>query len=61
MHEGDGKILFSADDRLLPVQIMVGNSLGVGVMNLVADCRVEAAACDAFSLGQEQAQAPVAN
>ncbi len=61
VHEGDGKILFSADDRLLPVQIMVGNSLGVGVMNLVADCRVEAAACDAFSLGQEQAQAPVAN
>ncbi len=61
VHEGDGKILFSADDRFLPVQIMVGNTMGVGVMNLVADCRVEPTACDAFGQGQEQAQAPAAN
>ena len=61
VHEGEGKILFTADDRFLPVQIMVGNTLGVGVMNLVADCRVEPAACDAFGQGQEQAQAPAGN
>jgi hypothetical protein len=61
VHEGDGKILFTADDRFLPVQIMVGNSLGVGVMNLVADCRVDPTACDAFGHGQEQAQAPANN
>jgi hypothetical protein len=56
IHEGEGKILFSADGRFLPVQIMVGNSLGVGVMNLVADCKVDPAPCDGF--GQDQAQAP---
>jgi hypothetical protein len=55
IHEGEGKILFTADDRFLPVQIMVGNSMGVGVMNLSADCRVDPAPCESF--GQEQAQA----
>jgi hypothetical protein len=56
VHDGDGKILLTADERLLPVQIMVGNTLGVGVMNLAADCRIDPAPCEAF--GQEQAQAP---
>lgn len=56
--EGDGKILFSADDRVVPVQIMMGNSAGVAVMNLVADCRVDPAPCDSFGLNQAQAQAP---
>ncbi len=55
VHAGDGKILLTADERLLPVQIMIGNSLGVGVMNLVADCRRDPAPCEAF--GQETAQA----
>ena len=56
VHDGDGKILFSADGRLLPVQIMIGNSMGVGVMNLAADCRRDPAPCEAF--GQETALAP---
>ena len=47
---------WGVDDRLLPMQIMIGNSLGVGVMNLAADCRRDPAPCEAF--GQEQAQAP---
>ena len=56
VHEGDGRILFTADDRFIPVQIMVGNSLGVGVMNLTADCRTDTAPCDAFEQEQEQAK-----
>jgi hypothetical protein len=56
IHEGEGKIMFTADSRFLPVQIMVGNSLGVGVMNLATDCKVDPAPCDSF--GQETAQAP---
>ena len=52
---GEGRMLFSADARALPLQVMIGNNYGTGVMNLVADCRLDHTACDAF--GAEEAKA----
>jgi hypothetical protein len=58
LHDGEGRILFTADGRALPVQIMIGNSLGVGVMNLVADCRVDPKPCETMAGDQAEAQLP---
>jgi hypothetical protein len=46
--EGSGRILFSADERFLPLQVSVGNSLGHGTFTLIADCRDDRAPCDAL-------------
>lgn len=45
MRESRGKILFTADDRFIPVQVMIQNELLSGVMNLTADCKDTPAAC----------------
>ncbi len=45
MRESRGKILFTADDRFIPVQVTIQNELLSGVMNLTADCKVTPEAC----------------
>ncbi len=45
MQESRGKILFTADDRFIPVQVTIENDLITGVMNLTADCKVTPEAC----------------
>ncbi|MGE3333249.1 MAG: DUF3108 domain-containing protein [Rhodospirillaceae bacterium] len=45
MQESRGKILFTADDRFIPVQVTIENDLITGVMNLTADCNVTPEAC----------------
>ncbi|MSO72980.1 MAG: DUF3108 domain-containing protein [Rhodospirillaceae bacterium] len=53
MKASEGKFLFTADDRFIPVQLTVSNEMISGVMNLTADCAQNAAPCDTF--GQEPA------
>lgn len=45
MRESRGKILFTADERFIPVQVTIENDLLSGVMNLTADCNVTPEAC----------------
>jgi hypothetical protein len=45
MRESRGKILFTADDRFIPVQVTIENDLLSGVMNLKGDCNVTPEAC----------------
>jgi hypothetical protein len=55
----DAKIFFTPDKRFLPVQGVVSGELFNTVMNLTADCRTDASACEAFDKTPEQkAQAP---
>lgn len=49
MRESEGQLFFSADDRFLPVQIVLGNSMFSSAMNLVADCKVDPKPCDTFN------------
>jgi hypothetical protein len=56
MRESEGRILFSNDDRFVPVQVIIGNDLFSSVMNLVAECNADPRPCDAFgapATGQE--------
>ncbi|MDX2221926.1 MAG: DUF3108 domain-containing protein [Rhodospirillaceae bacterium] len=48
MRESEGRILFSNDDRFVPVQVILGNDMFSSVMNLVAECNVDPQPCDAF-------------
>ena len=52
MEESEGKFLFSNDNRFIPLQLVVSNDLLSGVMNLTADCSMDATPCDTF--GQEK-------
>ncbi|MCA0201173.1 MAG: DUF3108 domain-containing protein [Proteobacteria bacterium] len=45
MRESRGKILFTADERFIPVQVTIENDLLSGVMNLKGDCNVTPEAC----------------
>lgn len=45
MRQSRGKLLFSADDRFIPVQVSIENELLSGVMNLTGDCKQTPAAC----------------
>jgi hypothetical protein len=56
MREAKGTTLFSADERFLPVQIIVGNDLFSSVMNLVAECTADPTPCDAIGQQREQAK-----
>jgi len=49
MRESEGQMFFSTDDRFLPVQIVLGNSMFSSAMNLVADCKVDPKPCDTFN------------
>lgn len=48
MEESEGKFLFTPDNRLIPVQLIVGSDMLTSVMNLTADCSEDAAPCDTF-------------
>jgi len=54
MRESRGKLLFTADDRFIPVQVTIENEFLTGVMNLTADCKASPEACDTT---QQQAAA----
>jgi hypothetical protein len=43
--KGEGRIYLTTDGRAIPVQVMVGNEIATVVMNLMADCKIEPAAC----------------
>ncbi|NKB45467.1 MAG: DUF3108 domain-containing protein [Alphaproteobacteria bacterium] len=45
MQDSGGKILFSPDDRFIPVQIILEGRAFTSVMNLTADCRVDTETC----------------
>jgi len=47
--EGKGRIVFSADDRFLPLQISMGNSLGRGMFTFAADCKTSPDVCTGFA------------
>lgn len=51
MRQSRGKILFTADDRFIPVQVTIENEYLSGVMNLAGDCQLTPEAC---VLGQQQ-------
>ncbi len=46
MRESRGKILFTADNRFIPVQVTIENDLLSGVMNLTGDCKVTPESCN---------------
>ena len=46
MQESGGKILFSPDDRFIPIQVILEGRAFTSVMNLTADCRVDTETCE---------------
>ncbi len=46
MQDSGGKILFSPDDRFIPMQIILEGRAFSSVMNLTADCRIDTATCE---------------
>ncbi len=53
MRESEGQLYFTADERFLPVQLVLGNSMFSSAMNLVAECNVDPAPCDNFGRASE--------
>jgi hypothetical protein len=51
MTDTTSRLYFSADGRFIPIQFMMASDLFAVVINLDADCNVNAAPCDTF--GQE--------
>ncbi len=47
--QAEGKLYFSPDERFIPVQVVAGNDMLTGVLNLAADCRENTQACLEFS------------
>lgn len=45
MEESGGRLLFSTDDRFIPVQVILEGRTLSSVMNLTADCRVDTETC----------------
>lgn len=46
MQDSGGKILFSPDDRFIPMQVILEGRAFTSVMNMTADCQVDMATCD---------------
>ena len=61
MKDWEGKLYFTPDKRMVPVQIVAGSDAMSAVMNLAADCSQEPTACAtveaAASIGSQQADA----
>ncbi len=61
MKDWEGKLYFTPDQRMLPVQIVAGGDAMSAVMNLAADCTQEPAACAtveaAAAIGPQAAEA----
>jgi len=56
---GQGTVLFSPDDRFIPIQVILQGMALSSVMNLTADCSVEITACEQIAEAQEESyQAP---
>jgi hypothetical protein len=53
MKESEGKLLFTPDERFIPVQVTVGGDTFSGVMNLTADCRENPEPCSTFGQAAE--------
>ncbi|MDX2142723.1 MAG: DUF3108 domain-containing protein [Rhodospirillaceae bacterium] len=51
MRSAEGRTLFTADTRFMPVQLVVGNDMFSSVMNLVAECNADPVPCDTFGRG----------
>ncbi len=45
IQESSGRLLFSPDERFIPVQVMLRGRMFSSVMNLTADCAEDAAVC----------------
>jgi len=45
MRESFGKILFSTDERFIPIQVIIEGTTLTSVMNLTADCHADLPAC----------------
>jgi len=45
MRSAEGKIYFTPDERFIPVQVVAGNDMFTGVLNLAADCGTSPQAC----------------
>lgn len=60
MRESEGTLLFTNDQRFVPVQIILSNEMFSSVMNLVAECNSDPAPCDSFGQqpNQQQGLAP---
>lgn len=61
MRESEGRILFSNDDRFVPVQVIIGNDLFSSVMNLVAECNADPRPCDVLGSPETALDATAAN
>ena len=61
MKDWEGKLYFTPDQRMVPVQIVAGSDAMSAVMNLSADCNQQPEACAtveaAASIGSQQADA----
>ena len=53
-----GRVVFSADEAFIPLEVVAGNTLGRGVFTLIADCRSDPAPCDALAEKSRIAGAP---
>jgi hypothetical protein len=51
MRSSEARTFFTADERFLPVQLILGNDMFTSVMNLVAECNTDPAPCDTFGRG----------
>lgn len=55
MRDSFGKVLFSPDDRFIPVQVILEGRTLTSVMNLTADCQVDVSTCQQIAqAGEEQ-------
>jgi hypothetical protein len=54
MRDAETKILFSTDDRFVPVQVVLSTTMFSSVMNLVAECNADPTPCNGVSMPQEQ-------
>lgn len=55
MQESTGRLLFSPDDRFIPVQVMLRGRMFSSVMNMTADCSKDMAACEQIASSAESA------
>ncbi len=56
MRDSFGKILFSPDDRFIPVQVILEGATFTSVMNLTADCRVDSLTCQQIAEASASAE-----
>jgi hypothetical protein len=55
IEESTGRLLFSPDERFIPVQVMLRGRMFSSVMNLTADCAEDAATCQQIASAPDTA------